>query len=294
LSDFTIGKLAQVIHVVSDLAPADKVYRDVFGGDCFYSGYSPYEKRDASLLCIGDFTIEPMAPAADGADFPVGRFQKRFGQHLHSIALNVKGVPALYEHLIANDVRVFGPGGTDPLNPPEGSANSIFTHPKDSHILMELVDFGPELMSLSPRLAPDWDPTHWRDSHPLGIERASHITVVVKDVDAATRYFTDVLPGDAFHQAGSSSFVLLGEETVLELQQPDGGRAGADLDANGEIVHSVSLKVVDLDAAIGYLHENSIGLAERRDDAVLLDPADMFGALFWLTVADLPGDPRLL
>jgi len=296
MSDFRIGKLAQVIHVVGDLGPADEFYRQVFGAERFYQGYSPYEKRDASLMLIGDFTIEPMAPSADGAEFPVGRFYERFGQRLHSIALNVTGVPDLVERLLAQGVRIFGPGGSDPTDQQIEGVHSIFTHPKDSHCLFELVDFGSPVHKMSPRLEPDWDPGRWVDK-PLGVERASHVTVVVKDVEAASVFFTEGLGGVAFHDgsgATRSRFVLLGEETVVELAQPldESSRAALDLASSGEIVHSICFKVADIDAAQAYLDECGIGVAERSEGGLVMDPADTFGALLSLTEADIPGDLR--
>lgn len=299
---FTIGRLAQVIHVTGELAAADAMYRDVFGGECYYEGYSPFEKRDASILAIGDAVIEPMAPAAEeGADqMPVGRFFGRFGAHLHSIALNVKGVPELYEHLRDHDIRVVGPGGSDPTRMPAEGATSIYTHPKDTHCLLEFVDFGPELMPGCPRLEADWDPTRWRDDHPMHLDGLSHVTVLVRDLEQATRFFAGVLGCPVFHEersteAGTASrFVLIGSETVIELAQPivQGTRAAADMAANGECVHAVTLRSVDLDAAVAHLGAHAIGVVDRTEDTVVLDPADTFGAVIRLTSRRLPDDPR--
>lgn len=302
MSSFEIGKLAQVIHVTGDLAGADALYRNVFGGECFYEGYSPHEKRDASIIAIGDFVVEPMAPAAEeGAEsMPVGRFHERFGDHLHSIALNVSGVPALYEHLREHDVRVVGPGGIDPTAQDDSGTISIYTHPKDSHCLLEFVDFRADVMPGSPRAQAHWDPMRWRDDHPLGIMGPSHVTVVVRDLDTATAFFADVLGCPPFHETSdsrhgtSSRFCLVGTETVVELAQPvgEGSRAAADLAANGEIVHRVTLQVQDPDAAVAHLDAHGVGVVERADEAILLDPAHCYGALIELTSATLPADPR--
>lgn len=298
---FDIGRLAQVIHVTDDLSGADSLYTGVFGGERYYQGYSQFEMRDASLIAIGEFVIEPMAPAAEpgAGQMPVGRFFGRFGAHLHSIALNVTGVPELYEHLVDNNIRVVGPGGADPTHMSDDGVQSIYTHPKDTHCLLEFVDFGGELMAGCPRLDAGWDATRWRDRHPLGLVGPSHVTVVVRDLDAATKFFVEVLGCHAFHEAPTnnhvaSRFLLIGTETVLELNQPadETSRAGADLAANGEIVHSVTLRVLDLDAASAYLAASSITVVERSNDAIVLDPVDCFGALIRLTDAPLPNDPR--
>ncbi len=300
MTEFRIGKLAQVVHVTDDPAGAAAVYSDVFAGRCYYEGYSPAEKRDASLLVIGDFVVEPMGPADEaGADqMPVGRFLGRFGSHLHSIALNVKGVPELYRHLTDHGVRVVGPGGIDPTAAPAGEVQSIYTHPKDTHCLLEFVDFGPELMPGSPRLDDGWDPSWWSTDHPLGIDAMSHVTVVVRDLDAESTFFTDTLGCRVFHESSSASsaqsrYLAIGSETVIELHEPlPESRGGADLAANGEIVHCVTLRSVDLDRAAIHLASSGIGLVDRTESSLVLDPADCHGALIALTVDALPGDPR--
>ena len=293
-----IGALAQVIHVVDDLDGADAFYRRFFDAECFYRGYSPYEKRDASLLAFADFVVEPMTPAGveGAADMPVGRFHARFGSHLHSIALNAVGIPALYEHLRAHGVRAVGPGGSDPTAVADLPAPSIYTHPKDAHCLLELVDFGPDGHPASPRTKPGWDRARWRDG-PLGLEGASHVTVVVRDLDDATRVFRDVLGGTLVHEdpetpdGTASRFVRVGTETVVELARPlrTGTRAADDLEANGEIVHALTFRVRDLDRAAAHAARRSVGVAERRDDTLVLDPADTFGAPIALTTRRLPG-----
>jgi catechol 2,3-dioxygenase-like lactoylglutathione lyase family enzyme len=298
---YEIGTLAQVIHVVDDLDPADAFYRRFFDAERFYHGYSPFERRDASLIAFSDFVVEPMTPAhEEGAEqFPLGRFHKRFGSHLHSIALNVKGVPELYEHLRSHGVRVVGPGGSDAADIADNPTPSIYTHPKDAHCLLELVDFGPDGHPDSPRTKPGWDAARWSD-HPLGLVGASHITVVVRDVDQASGFFHEVLGCEVVHDDPStpggtaSRFLLVGTETVVELAQPlrAGGRAAADLRANGEIVHALTFRVRDLERAAEYVASRSIGVAERGDDTLVLDPADTFGAVVALTTWRLPNDPR--
>jgi catechol 2,3-dioxygenase-like lactoylglutathione lyase family enzyme len=298
---YEIGTLAQVIHVVDELGPADAFYRRFFGAERYYTGYSPFEKRDASLIAFDDFTIEPMTPAdEEGADqFPVGRFHRRFGSHLHSIALNVKGVPELYEHLRSHGVRVVGPGGSDAAGIADNPTPSIYAHPKDTHCLLELVDFGPTGHPDSPRDGPGWHASRWRE-HPLGLDGTSHVTVVVRDVDEASSFFHDVLGCDVVHDdpaspAGTASrMFLVGTETLVELAQPlrADSRAAHDLAANGEIVHAVTFRVRDLDRAAAHAADQSVGIAERRDDTLVLDPADTFGAVIALTTWRPPDDPR--
>ena len=160
---FALGALAQIIHVTDDLAAARRLYGEVFGGESYYEGYSPFEKRDASIFALGDATIEPMSPSDEpGAlDMPVGRFLQRFGASWHSIAINTTGVLALADHLTAAGIRVVGPGGAAVSEMSGDGPVSIYTHPKDTHVLIEFVDFGAPFMPASPRL-------HGQDAKAVG------------------------------------------------------------------------------------------------------------------------------
>jgi len=86
-----IGKLFHIIHMTGDLPALEDWYDDVFSVRRGFldHNYMPGEKRDASLVVLGDCVIEPLAPAfrVDGWDtMPLGRFYQRFGNHWHSIA----------------------------------------------------------------------------------------------------------------------------------------------------------------------------------------------------------------
>jgi catechol 2,3-dioxygenase-like lactoylglutathione lyase family enzyme len=155
-------------------------------------------------------------------------------------------------------------------------------------------------MSGSPRAEPSWETTYWQTDHPLGSDGLSHLTVAVSDLDVATDFFNRVLGCEIFHEGATASgervsrFVLFGSETVIELSQPltSDGRMSADLVANGEILHSVTVRVLDLERAVSHLDDCRIGLVERSEAHVVLDPEKTFGAVLSLTVAGIPEDPR--
>ncbi|MBO0730824.1 MAG: hypothetical protein J2P57_16325, partial [Acidimicrobiaceae bacterium] len=66
----------------------------------------------------------------------------------------------------------------------------------------------------------------------------------------------------------------------------------ADLDANGELPHSATFRVVDLEAAERHTDKLGIGVADRRGDTLTLDPDDCYGAVWSFTERAIPGDPR--
>lgn len=291
---FELGRLAQVIHVTDDLASARHLYGDVLGGESYYEGYSPFEKRDASIFAIGDLTIEPMSPSdePDAMQYPVGRFLARFGPRLHSIAVNATGVPDLARHLVDAGIRVVGPGGVPVSEMAADGPVSIYTHPRDSHVLIEFVDFGAELMPSSPRLAPEWDASRRAAEHPAGVLGPSHATVVVSDVDAALGLFTGVLGcppvGDAVRsEAARTTRVRLGHEMVVELWQPldPSSDEGEALASDGEGLYSLTISVVDLERASTYLRSRGIETSTTPTGELALDRRSTAGARLLLAAA---------
>jgi catechol 2,3-dioxygenase-like lactoylglutathione lyase family enzyme len=294
-----ITRLFHATHVVEDLARAEAWYDRVFAGRYFFRGnYSPVEQRDASIFAIGDFVLEPMAPAREpgASEKPVGRFHGRFGAHLHSIAFYVRSIPELWERLRARDVRVVGDGGGALAGPPQGA---IFTHPRDTGGLLEFMQTPTEPGFFDLRLQPGWSSAFWRDEHPLGIECCSHLTLVVRDLARSRALWVDILEGRPLLERESrargtrSLFVAVGDEVVVELAQPSGagGAADRELAANGEILHAACFRVRDLARAEKFLRELGLEL-ETADGELELGPEQAFGARYRFTQAALPGDPR--
>ena len=293
-----VTRLFHVIHVVDDLAAAEKWYDRVFAGHYFFrDNYSPTEQRDASLFAVGDFVLEPMTPSREpGADSkPVGRFHARFGAHLHSIAFYVRSLPAIWDRLRARGVRIVGDGGGALDVPPQGA---IYTHPRDTGGLLEFMQ-APADGGFDLRLKPGWSSAFWRDEQPLGIERCSHLTLVVRDLERARSFWVDALEGRPFLERESrargtrSLFVAVGDEVVVELAQPvaPGSEAARELEQNGEILHAVTFGVRDLERAAGALR--GLGLkVEPRDGELELGPEEACGARYRFSQAALSGDPR--
>jgi len=194
-------------------------------------------------------------------------------------------------------VRVAKSGGGLLTDDDVDPGNTIFTHPKDTFGQLEFEGKREHWRQRDPRFQPGWSLAPWRDG-PLGIERLSHMTTVVHDLDRARLFYEGTLAAVTFHEEASgnarSAFLLVGLDTVIELAQPvsEGSRLAADLAANGELPHSATLKVRDLAAAEAHVEKLGIRVDERRSDSMTLDPAGCFGAVWSFTERDLPGDPR--
>jgi len=293
---FKIGKLFHLTHVVDDLEAVDKWYDDVFSVTRFYNGYEELAGRNASLIAIGDVIMEPMMPArVEPLKNPsVKKFHDRFGQHFHSIAWYVDDVEAISARLNEKSLRLYNIVGK-PVAPPYKTA-AIWTHPRQTHGQLEFALSGDYIAD--PRLVSDWSNDPWRQ-HPLGIERASHIGVVVRDLSAAKRLYCDVLGETLIHeeQVGGrkhSAFVAVGEDTIVELIQPLSPTSpeGRELEQNGEGIYSLIFKTADLGQAQAFLKSKQQLPEEDDADTIILGPDQAFGMVVGFTQRMLPNDPR--
>ena len=293
---FKIGKLFHLTHVVDDLEAVDEWYDDVFSVTRFYNGYEELAGRNASLIAIGDVIMEPMMPArVEPLKNPsVKKFHDRFGQHFHSIAWYVDDVEAISARLNEKSLRLYNIVGK-PVAPPYKTA-AIWTHPRQTHGQLEFALSGDYIAD--PRLVSDWSNDPWRQ-HPLGIERASHIGVVVRDLSAAKRLYCDVLGETLIHeeQVGGrkhSAFVAVGEDTIVELIQPLSPTSpeGRELEQNGEGIYSLIFKTADLGQAQAFLKSKQQLPEEDDADTIIVGPDQAFGMVVGFTQRMLPNDPR--
>jgi catechol 2,3-dioxygenase-like lactoylglutathione lyase family enzyme len=293
---FKIGKLFHLTHVVDDIAAVDKWYDEVFSVTRFYHGYEKLAGRVASLIAIGDVIMEPMMPArVENLRNPsVKKFHERFGQHFHSIAWYVDDVEDISARLDQENLRLYNIVGTQ-VKPPHQMA-AIWTHPKETSGQLEFALYGD--FTKDPRFESTWSNAPWRE-HPLGIERASHIGVVVRDLSVAQRLYCDVLGGTLIHREEipgrkQSAFVAVGEDTVVELIQSHlpASLEGRDLEKNGEGIHSLIFKTKDLSKARDFLKAKHLQPEPDGADTIVLGPDQAFGMVVGFTQRDLPNDPR--
>jgi catechol 2,3-dioxygenase-like lactoylglutathione lyase family enzyme len=298
-----IREFFHLVQIIDDFEKTDDRYRALLAPEVFMSkSWSDFDKRWASLSVIGpDFVLELMEPSQLEADqnSPLPKFHGRHGQHLHSLAWFVdrEDIETLMARMRRSGVRVLTPYPTPPEGAEAPSTLTFFTHPKDTFGQLEFQAMSATIHG-DPHLRPGWSGAFWRDEHPLGIERTSHLTTVVADLDRARSFYADVLDAPPFHEEAGpdrrSAFVLVGTETVVELAQPTSAdsRLGRDLAEHGELPHAIVFKVADLDAVESHLATAGFGTAARSDDSIVVEPVDLFNAVVEFTTRSLPDDPR--
>lgn len=291
-----------LIHVVNNEDEVDAFYDALFSPLRFRTkGWADNEKRWASLSMVSDLMLEVIEPSGEPADqhMPLTKFRTRFGQHYHSFAWYVDPaeIAPIFHRLRAEGVRIAKPGGG---LFPEGDVelgNTIFTYPKDTFGQIEFEGKAGYWETGDPRFQSGWTTAPWAEG-PLGIVRLSHMTTVVRDLAKARAFYEGPLEGKVFHTDSSGgadrAFVLVGTDTVIELAQPtsEASRLAADLAANGELPHSATFQVADLDAVEKHAGTIGVRVADRSDGTLTLDPDDTFNAVWSFREATLPGDPR--
>jgi extradiol dioxygenase family protein len=292
---FTIGKLFHLAHLVDDLDAVDRWYDELFDCERFYRRYEKAAQREASLLVVSDIVMEPIMPssAPEAAGSPLGKFKARFGNRLHSIAWYVDDIQACSADLLESSIRQVGLTGKPVTDPTKAVA--IWTHPRDTHALLEFCEAG---FAADPRLEPGWSTERWR-RHPLAIERTSHVTVLVEDVDEAGEVYGEALGGRPLHGedvAGErrSAFYAIGEDSVVELVQPLSATSeeGRDLARVGEGVYSLTFATADLDGAAAFLRSKGQRLESAGDRTFALNLDDAHGLRDRFTSAPIPRDTR--
>lgn len=296
-----IRELFHVMHIVDDFDAAEARYASLIDPDGPPKHYSDFDKRWASLAQVGpDFILEIMEPSRleEDQSFPLPKFRQRFGEHLHSFSWYVdpEDFPGLVGRLREHGVRIAGPRGLLTDEQMDDLPMTIFTHPKDTGGQIEFQQFGSAGGSVYDHSErPD---TYWSRQHPLGLQRASHLTTMVSDLEKAKALWEGPFEGKLFHEETTadrrSAFLLVGYETVVELAEPVGTESllARDFAANGELPHAITFQVADLDAARRHVETAGVRLLSADDETLVLDPRDLHGGLLAFTVRRLPGDPR--
>jgi catechol 2,3-dioxygenase-like lactoylglutathione lyase family enzyme len=304
---FRIGKNFHIIHMTNDLRDLDLWYYDVFSVRKFMpESYLDTEKRDACLVLLGDLCIEPLAPAfgVDGWDrMPLGRYYTQHGKRFHSFAWYVdEGMSELYDTLCAAGVECRGTAGV--LLTGDYVQGPVFTHPRSTLTQLEFIPApnspgGPSLLK-DPRYASGSSAWWWADYHPLQVQKVSHVTISTYDLQKARDVYVGLLHGTVLHEdlnpvnGSRSVFVLVGEDTVVELAQPVGeGPLQADMARFHESLYSVTFKVRDDEDAEEHLMAKGVTFVRGGDGMTLVsEPATTQGCVMGFTTWSIPGDPR--
>jgi hypothetical protein len=135
----------------------------------------------------------------------------------------------------------------------------------------------------------------------LTISKPSRIRSSVDEETTCLNFLVGMCGATVFAKADNrvlgirSIFVAIGDRFpyTVEVAVPiTDGPPRDDLYRNGNIYHSVTFKVADLDHARAHLRAFGIGLETDHRTMIVTDPADTNGLRFGFTASLVDGDPR--
>ncbi len=291
-----LGKMFHLTPLVDDLGDAEYFFNAIFSPLCMMRNYSEHWHRHAAIYVIAETSIEPMhcLPPGPGQEATSWfRYADKFGPRVHNLAFYVDGIDDLAQRLEAAGVRI-----TD-----AGSGTTVFCHPKDTPGMLEFHPAEGLWEGMDPRFRPEWAAfrdAFWARHHPLGLQRMSHVTIVVDDLPAAEKFYVDVLDGvplpdqDATVPGGMSRYVAVGEDTVVELLAPGDAESmhARDLARVGPSVTGVTFTVRDVTETATFFERLEPFVAEVTQHEIRLDVAKTWGCEYRFTDRVLTGDPR--
>ena len=143
-----------------------------------------------------------------------------------------------------------------------------------------------------------WSDAFWRERHPLRIEGLSHATIAVRDLEGATRFYTDVLECALVHEehdderGALARFIAVGD-TLVELAAPL--HADCDLarhlDEHGPVTYAFTFKVPDLGRVADHARDHELTTLARGAHTLELDREQTTTGIWAFTDRVPPGHP---
>jgi hypothetical protein len=201
--------------------------------------------------------------------------------------------------MISEGVYIGRPGGGKVERMSEIGDNPYFyPSPRDTAGLM--VELCATDMPADPRLLDTWSSQvkMWEFGHPLTIRRLEYVTLGCKNLTEATETYVKRMQAIPIYEGVDDGEqikfqVLQLGDCLLRLAEPleATSKLGEHVAKWGNAIYSITLKVRDLDSAEAWLTKKGVKTERLRPDLLAADPADCFGAPYFFTTTDVPGDP---
>lgn len=271
-----VPRIIHTIHATTDIYGCRLRYQDALGGLVFAENYFPAEDRDCALLYVTDHMVEPMAPRdPENLEKPFARMTRKIGPSFHSFELKVEDGKAASQAFrdagckVASDYGIF-----------------FFVKPESTGgVLLEVCETP---MPNDPYDRPNWDPAVGA-GHACSVVSLNHIACVTRDIDAALRFFTELVDGtlvdDAatnLPQAARRVLIRIGDTDVAFIQpdDPSSGPLGEFLAREQNGIYALVWNVADEAAARKHFSEKlEMRLTGKGcvSPGFAIDPDDFFG-----------------
>lgn len=213
-----VSRLVHTIHCVPDVCDAKQLYMQVLGGITFAESYHAGEDRDMALMYVADHMVEPMAPRTHGSEATFARYLRKYGPGFHSIEFKVPNAVDAAARCKAANVALTTEYDT-----------FFFVHPRSTGgVVVEACDIP---MGNDPFDYRGWNPG-WAEGHPSALQRLSYVACATRDIEAAIRFFTQVLDGEVVGrdritapEPAERVFIRVADG-LFAFMQPEAGGAG--------------------------------------------------------------------
>ncbi len=282
-----------------DRPACDAFFMDIFGAETAYEMLMTPEAekmgldREERLMMIGDTMIIPIAAAGPGLSpqSPTGEMLRRNAGPMRWLGLALR-VADLKQTAARFEARGFK------LHYDPGMEEIYFLTGRKQVLGVRLEMLSTDLPN-DPRQQAGWNPSRWRDGHPLGIEGLQSVGVSAPSLAAARECFGERLdlpelgqrrlPGD---QAECLAFDL--GDTVIEAMVPgDGSSPLAQHLRDVQGIYCLTFKVRSAKAAADHLRSKGLEIVGAEDDRFAIRPDQAFGRLIYFTENPVPGYPPM-
>lgn len=302
--NFRVKMLYHPTLHVPDLEEAEDFYSRVFGrSSTNLSAIMPvppapgHSVDHSTLTPISDVFLDSLDPTLylTGG---VQRFPDVTRAHLKTPGgWFVEGVKELYKELRAQGfVLVDARGETLEAEEWAGGMSPFYTREDDVGLRLPFFEVFP--FPLDSRTQEGW--TIPKADDPLGIEYASHHTVLTSRPKRALKLAVDVLGGEVIRtgrddlRGASGPYVRLAD-AVFHFAVPDPGSDAAADDSENDLLdtyHAITWKVLDMEKTAKHLESEGVRIARQSDTALITDPASSLGVPWGFTTADVAGGVR--
>lgn len=310
---FHVPMMYHPSHDVLDLAEAEQWYERVFG--CASASLasliaklpprpgSGYPPDYSTFTLIGDVlmdTIDPTRYVIEGRQ----RLPTVKTPHLRLISWYIEGMKEACRELRRHGIRVTSQLDevieADEVPTACGSSMPLFyTMAEDTGLRYS---FSPPsyVKASDPRSEPAWVSPSTPSTHPLGLKRCSHHTILTNRPERALKLLRNVLGGMVIEEGrnellgATSTYVHLAGSTV-ECAVPDRGTSAYtdwETRAPNDTYHSITWQVASLERAERHLAAQGVRVHQQSSQTIVTDPDTSLGIPWGFSTTLVSGDPR--
>lgn len=271
----------------------DTFFRDIFGARTAFELVLTPEleaqgfDREETLLLVGDTMLISIAPVGPGTGSKslIGnmlRAADRPGMWL-GFALSVTDLETAHTWVVERGCHT---------TVPPGAEGRCFLLDRSDALGIKLEFLTGELPN-DLRRAPDWNPTWWRDLHPLGIEGLQSIGVSATNLSEARKIFVDKFGWSEVGnrqletERADCAIFNIGDALIEAMVPVDNKTPLAKHAREIQGIYCLTFQVRSVEAAVAYLRDKGLTLIGDTSSRFAIEPEQAFGRLIYFSDTQL-------